>query len=61
MTGHLRVSDAERDAVVARLARALRDGRLTLAEFEERSEAAYAAKTHAQLEILTTDLPPTIW
>jgi hypothetical protein len=57
----LRASDAERDAVVARLARALEEGRLTVAEFDERAHAAYAAKTHSELDELLTDLPRSIW
>ena len=37
----VRVSDAEREAVVARLNAATGEGRLTLAEFTERSGLAY--------------------
>ncbi len=57
----LRASDAEREAVVARLARALEEGRITVLEFDERAGVAYAAKTHAELDALTHDLPPNIW
>jgi Domain of unknown function (DUF1707) len=57
----LRVSDAERAAVVRRLERALRDGRLTIVEFDERSQAAYAARTRGELEELTEDLPRDLW
>jgi len=57
----LRVSDVERQAVVRRLERALRDGRLTLGEFDERTQAAYAARTRGELDELTEDLPPDIW
>jgi hypothetical protein len=56
-----RASDAERHAVVRRLERALRDGRLTVAEFDERSRAAYAAQTVSELKQLTEDLPPDLW
>ncbi len=53
----LRVGDADRD----RVARDLRDhlvaGRLTLDEFVERVEAAHEARTVADLEQLTHDLP----
>ena len=57
----LRVSDVERQAVVRRLERALRDGRLTIVEFDERTQAAYAARTRRELDVLTEDLPPDLW
>ena len=53
----IRVSDAERDAVVERLSAATGDGRLTLTEFSQRMELATAARTRADLEPLTADLP----
>lgn len=56
-----RASDAERQAVVRRLERALRDGRLTILEFDERTRAAYAARTRGELDELTEDLPPDHW
>jgi hypothetical protein len=52
-----RASDAEREAVVARLRHAAGEGRLTVEELAERVDAAYAAKTRAELEPLTADLP----
>jgi len=52
-----RASDAEREAVVARLRDAAAEGRLTVEELAERIDAAYAAKTQAELEPLTEDLP----
>jgi uncharacterized protein DUF1707 len=52
-----RASDAEREAVVARLRNAAGEGRLTVEELDERIDAAYAAKTRAELEPLTADLP----
>jgi uncharacterized protein DUF1707 len=57
----LRTSDAERQVVVRRLERALRDGRLTVHEFDERTRAAYAAQTRGELDDLTEDLPPDLW
>lgn len=57
----IRASDADRDAVVERLRRALSQGRLTVAEFDERTAAAYAARTHGDLEVLTRDLPGSLW
>lgn len=57
----LRASDAEREAVVQRLQRAVGEGRRTLAEFQDRIEAAYAAKTHGELDEPTADQPRSIW
>jgi hypothetical protein len=53
----LRAGDEDRERVVARLREHLVAGRLTLDEFSERLDAAYAARTHAELEPLTRDLP----
>ena len=53
----LRASDQDRDATAAVLAEALAQGRLTSAELAERVDAAYAAKTVAELAPLTADLP----
>jgi hypothetical protein len=50
-------SDNERESVVDVLRDAYTDGRLTLDEFEERTAAAYAARTWADLRELTGDLP----
>ncbi len=61
MQRDLRVSDADRQAVARRLERAMRDGRLTIVEFDERVQAAYAARTRSELEDLTEDLPPDLW
>ncbi len=52
----VRASDAEREQTVALLQRSFADGRLALAELEERASAAYAARTRAQLRDLTADL-----
>jgi Domain of unknown function (DUF1707)/Cell wall-active antibiotics response 4TMS YvqF len=57
-TPALRASDADRQRVVALLHEACVDGRLTVDEFGERSAAAYAARTHAELSRLTSDLVP---
>ena len=53
----LRVSDAERDAVLRTLGDHAAVGRLTLDELEERSGRALAAKTRGDLATLTSDLP----
>ncbi|MFD1118823.1 DUF1707 domain-containing protein [Sphaerisporangium aureirubrum] len=55
--GGMRASDAEREAVVEQLREASVEGRLTLAELTERTEAAYLAVTHAELAQVTSDLP----
>jgi hypothetical protein len=53
----LRASDADRQAAVERLERALAEGRITAEEFQQRTEAAYAATTTAALRPLLADLP----
>jgi hypothetical protein len=53
----LRVSDAERDAVLRTLGDHAAVGRLTLDELEDRSGRALTAKTRGELAILTSDLP----
>jgi Domain of unknown function (DUF1707) len=55
--GRMRVSDAEREAVAVRLRDAAAQGRLTLAEADERQGLAYAARTRDDLGPLTADLP----
>lgn len=54
---HLRISDADRHQVSEALRTAAGEGRLDIDELEERLEAAYAAKTYADLVPLTLDLP----
>ena len=53
----LRVSDAERDAVLRTLGDHAAVGRLTLDELEDRSGRALTAKTRGELAPLTSDLP----
>ncbi|MCW3813997.1 DUF1707 domain-containing protein [Micromonospora sp. DR5-3] len=53
----MRVSDAERNQVVEQLNQAVGEGRLTLAEFEDRIGGVLAARTHADLAPFTADLP----
>ncbi|MEV6316625.1 DUF1707 domain-containing protein [Streptomyces sp. NPDC051776] len=53
----LRASDADRDRVAEILREALAEGRLDMEEFDERLGAAYQARTYADLEPLTRDLP----
>ena len=56
-SGGVRASDAEREAVVERLRVATVEGRLTLGELTERTEAAYTATTRGDLVPITADLP----
>jgi hypothetical protein len=53
----VRASDADRDAVAARLRDAHAEGRLTPEEFDQRLDATFAARTLGDLAPLTADLP----
>lgn len=53
----VRVSDDDRNAVIDRIQDAAGRGFLTIDELESRIELATAAKTRAELEPLTADLP----
>ncbi|WP_069172969.1 DUF1707 SHOCT-like domain-containing protein [Streptomyces griseus] len=53
----MRASDAERERVAETLQDAVAEGRLEMDEFEQRLDAAYAARTHGELEPLVSDLP----
>lgn len=61
MQREFRASDAEREAAVETLRQAMGEGRITMAEFDERVQAAYAAKTRGDLDVLTADLPHSLW
>ena len=52
-----RVSHDEREATAERLRIAAGDGRLTLDELEVRLDSALAARTYADLDAVTADLP----
>lgn len=52
----LRASDDDRERVVALLAAAVADGRLTLEEHAQRVQSAYQARTLGELASLTRDL-----
>lgn len=54
----LRVSDAERDAVVTELGEHFGQGRLDQTEFDERLTRALSARTGRDLGGLLADLPP---
>ena len=55
--GSLRAGNVDRERVVAQLNTAFSEGRLDVAELDERVAAAYAAKTLGELVPLTADLP----
>lgn len=57
----VRASDRERALVVERLTRALEHGRLTLAEYDERVAAVYAAVLRDELNRVIDDLPGRLW
>ncbi|MDQ7903308.1 DUF1707 domain-containing protein [Phytohabitans sp. ZYX-F-186] len=57
MSGELRASDEDRHRVVDALHRHTEAGRLSLDEFTERVDSAYAARTLAELAAVTRDLP----
>jgi hypothetical protein len=52
-----RASDADRDRIAAALREHLAAGRLTIQEFDQRLDQAYAAKTLGELDSLMADLP----
>ncbi|MBQ1092576.1 DUF1707 domain-containing protein [Streptomyces sp. B93] len=53
----LRASDADRERVAEVLRDALAEGRLDMAEFDERLDATYKARTYGELAPITRDLP----
>ena len=52
-----RIGDAERNALVESLREHYAAGRLTMEEFQERLDAALAAKTDVDVDKITEDLP----
>ena len=56
----VRASDAERDQAAEILRAGYAEGRLSRTELDERLAAAYAAKTRANLQDLTSDLPGAV-
>jgi hypothetical protein len=52
-----RAGDAERERVAEKLRVAAGDGRIDLAELEERLDQTYRAKTYGELDALLADLP----
>jgi hypothetical protein len=53
----MRAADGDRERVADQLRAAHAEGRIDLAEFDERVQQAWAARTYGELEKLTADLP----
>jgi len=60
MDDHIRVSDADRERITARLREHFAEGRLTPDELDERVSAALNAKTFGDLRPLMADLPEPV-
>ncbi|MDG4770112.1 DUF1707 domain-containing protein [Solwaraspora sp. WMMD792] len=56
----LRASDADREQVAEVLRAAAAEGRIDLPELDERLGRVYAARTYAELEPLTRDIPRAV-
>jgi uncharacterized protein DUF1707 len=56
----IRASDQDREQLVAVLRAHYAEGRLSMAEFQERMDAAYTSKTWGELLDLTSDLPAEV-
>jgi hypothetical protein len=54
---NLRASDADRERIADRLRKGHAEGRLDMAEFQQRLERCYEAKTFGELGELVRDLP----
>ncbi|MGW5519774.1 DUF1707 domain-containing protein [Nocardia africana] len=54
---HVRASDADREKIVERLRTAMNEGRLNLAEFDDRVQQVYTARTYGELSPILSDLP----
>ncbi|QSB04518.1 DUF1707 SHOCT-like domain-containing protein [Natronoglycomyces albus] len=54
---NIRLSHADRESAIARLQKALDEGRLDIGEFDERTRDVYAVKTVGELQRLFDDLP----
>ena len=53
----LRIGNPEREQVIQLLQKALGEGRLEVAEYDERVTAVYTARTQSELDPLVADLP----
>lgn len=59
-TSPIRLSDADREAVISDLRVAMAEGRLTMDEFEERSAIVYRSRFNHELDDVRADLPVPI-
>ena len=55
--GHLRASHADREHVIGTVKTAFVQGRLTKDEFDLRIGQTFAARTYAELAVVTADIP----
>lgn len=55
--GKTRAADADRDHVAGLLATAYSEGRLSKDEYDARLEAAFSARTYADLDLVVNDVP----
>ena len=55
--GHLRASHADRENVIGTLKAAYAYGLVTKDEFDERVSRTFAARTYAELALITADIP----
>ena len=53
----VKASDADRERAIDALIEAFAEGRLTTEELRARTEQAYQARTHAELAMVSADLP----
>src|SRR3954451_1611512 len=56
----MRAADSDRQFVAEQLQKALNEGRLSLGEYDDRLQEAYAARTYGELDGLLQDLPTVI-
>jgi len=56
----IRAGDADREATAEQLRRAVSEGRIDLAELDERIEQVYQARTYGELRAVTGDLPAAL-
>jgi hypothetical protein len=56
----LRAADVDREFVAEQLKGALSEGRLSLLEYDERLQEAYAARTYGDLDKVLADLPGVV-
>ncbi|MCH7229330.1 DUF1707 domain-containing protein [Glycomyces sp. L485] len=52
----MRASESDRQLVMDRLRQAVEDGRLDVAEYQQRIDAAMSAKVYSELDVLLADL-----